>query len=896
MEHKSSMPRILLEAVVKMDKLISNRNNKLNRIDADFPGTKIRSKDYPIRKQRVEMVLRDFETEWVIALRNLDELCKRIRARQPHLNQLQGNVVNADMRYPDSISFGRIKLSSQNWYGYIPRLIPFPIKHALWLPDLPREHRYTHQLVLRLLQCLPIGSIELITVDPLRLGASLGPFLPLLNEKSIFPHQHIISRSDEIEELLGRLTSYIEDLVQNKFKSEIKEWSKYNSIQSTTHLKYKLLLLYGIPEQLTDKSLWFLGRLLEFGPKCGVLTILAINEERMSDRKYEALNKVISKYCKRADNIIPGEYIEQALSEIDVVEEEEFWPNDSNLRVFLDVLIDYYRNNSRFDRSITDLWDSDKFLQLNSSNDLTCPIGWAEDGKEIMFSIGGVNTEHHVLLAGRSGSGKSNLLHVLIHSLCHRYSPTELDIYLLDYKQGTEFYLYSSPPLPHARLVAVESDPEYGITVLTHLVGILEDRAKEFKKYAARDFHEYRDTSQTQIERILLIIDEFQVLFSEGRQIADPAEKMINQLLRQGRAFGIHVLLATQTLKGIQTMSMSQLVSQIGCRIALSCTEEDSSLILGSTNWEAATLKSPPEAILNNSNGAKSANQRFLIPFADKTICSNHIAEIRNKAQDQSINKDTVVFDGSRLPAIPEMSVYYSMGNDTIQLMIGEQLKFRNDPMSIVFLNKPSSNLLISGYSDVIHDGLFDSLMRSLRYSKAVDEVIYLNGRGIDPDCIAHNIYQSPIVPMRLCQSVTDLTLHELVGEKFTKRRVIIIDGLEYVKELHPPQLGFRPNKSETGHSIQDDFKQLIEEGPSKGTFVIAFLDNWRRCLNSCKDLFLHFEMRVGYCMNEDDAGSFLSGTIGKLRGLEADNRAVFINRLKNQIVWFRPYASGGKT
>ena len=52
--------------------------------------------------------------------------------------------------------------------------------------------------------------------------------------------------------------------------------------------------------------------------------------------------------------------------------------------------------------------------------------------------------------------------------------------------------------------------------------------------------------------------------------------------------------------------------------------------------------------------------------------------------------------------------------------------------------------------------------------------------------------------------------------------------------------------------------------------------------------------MRVGFCMNEDDAGLFVSGTIGKFKGLETENRAVFADHLKNRINWFRPYINRG--
>ena len=49
--------------------------------------------------------------------------------------------------------------------------------------------------------------------------------------------------------------------------------------------------------------------------------------------------------------------------------------------------------------------------------------------------------------------------------------------------------------------------------------------------------------------------------------------------------------------------------------------------------------------------------------------------------------------------------------------------------------------------------------------------------------------------------------------------------------------------------------KRIADAGPSKGTFVFAFIDNWRCCAGPCKDLFGLFELRVAFCMNEDDAG-----------------------------------------
>lgn len=891
--NRESMLKRLFDAVGALNHAIAQRAQKVDRIEKDYPGEKLKTEAYNTRKQRLATVNQEFEKEWVSALKHLDELCKKVRQRQPHLNELAVKNINTGTRFPDALAFGRMYLTYQNWKGYIPRLIPFPFKKSLWLPDQTAGHRLIHQLMLRLMHCMPVGNVEITAADPLRLGTSLDPFLSLLKVKRLFPKQRLLTRSDELENTLAQLTDYVEDLLQNKFKGEIKSWSAYNEANSSNPIPYKLLLIFGVPEQLTDKSFWYLSRLLEHGPACGVLPVLTIDESRLEDRKFTGLRTAIDKYSKRMDSIVPAEILTKHVSEISVVEEQEFWPGRSELTDFLASISDRYEQSSKFSKSLTDLWCNSDYWGHDAVQGIQVPIGWTSKGEIVPFSIGGVNTQHHVLLAGRSGSGKSNLLHVLIHSLCHAYSASELNIYLLDYKQGTEFSVYASPPLPQAKLVATESDPEYGVTVLAHLTEELEKRAREFKHRSVRDFYEYREFSTAKLPRILLIIDEFQILFSEGRQVAEPAEKMLNQLLRQGRAYGIHVLLATQTLKGIQSLSMGQLISQIGCRIALACSEEDSAMILGNSNWEASKLSSPPEGIINNFNGEKSANQRFLIPFADRELCKDHIAKITQVADQRGYCGSTKVFNGSQLPEMPTVDWFNSKKHETIQLHLGDRLSFEAEPLSLAFVNRPLSNLLISGYNDVIHDGLLTSILQSLDSQDGIDEIIYFNGRSIIPVGASKYLDGSGEKTVSKHESVPALNLTEISEELKQSKRIVIIDGLDSTKEFHYGPASFRPVKKDEPPSPQESLKKILEDGPLQGTFVIAFADNWKRCNSSCKDLLGFFEMRVGFCMNEDDAGSFVSGAIGKFKGLETDNRAVFVNRLKNQVSWFRPYING---
>jgi len=887
---KEPIHKSLFDAVGALNKAVVQRDLKVKCIDQDYPGEKLKSDAYNARKQRLVIVNQEFEKEWISALQNIDALCRIIRQRQPHLNELTAENINTGIHFPDAVAFGRIHLTYHNWKGYIPHLIPFPFKKSFWLPDHEKANRLMHQLLLRLLHCMPVGNIEISAADPLKLGTSLGPFLSLLKVTQLFPEQRMLTRSDELENALFQVTNYVEDLLQNKFKGEINNWSTFNSENSTNTLPYKLLLIFGVPEQLTDKSLWYLARLLEHGPVCGVLPVLAIDEDRLKDRKFIELRSAIDKHSRKIDSIVPADLLTNHASQISAVEEQEFWPGRSKLTDFLVSISNKYEQNSKFSKGLTDLWGNSDYWRGNSIQGVRVPIGWTADGEIAFFSIGGVNTEHHVLLGGRSGTGKSNLLHVLIHSLCHTYSPSELNIYLLDYKQGTEFSVYAFPPLPQAKLVATESDPEYGVTVLAHLTEELEKRAREFKRCSVRDFYEYRESSVAELPRILLIVDEFQILFSEGRHVAEPAEKMLNQLLRQGRAYGIHVLLSTQTLKGIQSLSMGQLISQVGCRVALACSEEDSAMILGNSNWEASKLNSPPEGIINNSNGAKSANQRFLIPFADRGLCKEHIAKLSQIADQRGFCGSTRIFNGSRLPAMPTAEWFNSKSHGVVQLYLGERLSYEEEPLSLTLVNRPSSNLLITGYNDTIHDGLLASIIQSLGSQNGITEIIYFNGRSIVPVGALKHLDGLSNKPVLKHESVTSLNLNEIFSELQQSKRILIIDGLDSTKEFHSGLASFRPVKKDEPLSPQESLKKILEDGSQQGTFVIAFVDNWKRCNSSCKDLIGFFEMRIGFCMNEDDAGSFVSGAIGKLKGLETDNRAVFADRLKNQVVFFRPY------
>src|SRR5262249_19793537 len=263
----------------------------------------------------------------------------------------------------------------------------------------------------------------------------------------------------------------------------------------------------------------------------------------------------------------------------------------------------------------------------------------------------GHGTAQHALVAGKTGSGKSTLLHALITQIALTYSPDEVELYLVDFKKGVEFKTYATHELPHAGVVAVESEREFGLSVLQRLDAELKHRGERFRQAGVTDLGAYRQAQPSTnghkdvpsaeawrsteasalMPRIMLIVDEFQEFFVEDDKVAQEAALLLDRLVRQGRAFGMHVLLGSQTLGGAYSLARST-IDQMAVRIALQCSEADAQLILSKDNNAARLLSRPGEAIYNNQNGLIEGNDLFQVVWLDEVRRDKILSDIRKRA------------------------------------------------------------------------------------------------------------------------------------------------------------------------------------------------------------------------------------------------------------------------
>lgn len=355
----------------------------------------------------------------------------------------------------------------------------------------------------------------------------------------------------------------------------------------------------------------------------------------------------------------------------------------------------------------TELHNIDRLWTESSVDGLTFCVGkYGVNNMEI--TIGDeINQRHNAVITGAVGQGKSNLISVIIHSLCIRYSPKELQLYLLDFKEGVTFKAFSNigkeDYLPHARTLGLESDVSFGLAVLNSLYTEYRNRMKLLKANNVKSIRELRkQLPDLVLPRIVVVIDEFQMMFGEdnytGQKIADMLEKSV----RLFRAAGIHFILASQTLIGNMALAHNKdsIFSQIPVRIALKNSESEARAVLSMDNAAAAYVR-PRESIVNLDYGVLSQNHKTVIAFADEAELRPVRRIMWKKAR--SYTEAPYVFESER-------RITVSSGIESIQAfrrksrvpvaLIGDRVSLDGEKIALPMIHEPGRNIAVFGTPD----------------------------------------------------------------------------------------------------------------------------------------------------------------------------------------------------
>lgn len=269
----------------------------------------------------------------------------------------------------------------------------------------------------------------------------------------------------------------------------------------------------------------------------------------------------------------------------------------------------------------------DSWWNGNSSATIFLSIGLNNFDKTQYLTLG-ENSANHVLISGCVGSGKSQLMHLVLTIAMMIYSPNEIQIYILDLKEGIEYKHYNDHQLPHVRKVAAGVGRETGYEILQEIDEELALRKEMITQNGFSSLCEYRQLEQINVPRILCIIDEFQSLFAWSDYVYSNSSIILDRLVREGSTLGMHLLLSSQTLSQADDLLLETL-KKITLRIAFSSNHiEEARAILADGNLAPTQLSKPGEAIYNEDSGAVQGNKHFQAAYISMDELKCYLEEI----------------------------------------------------------------------------------------------------------------------------------------------------------------------------------------------------------------------------------------------------------------------------
>lgn len=193
------------------------------------------------------------------------------------------------------------------------------------------------------------------------------------------------------------------------------------------------------------------------------------------------------------------------------------------------------------------------------------PLGIDLAGK-LRFADLSSPVNSHLLVAGTSGSGKSEWLRTALTGLTATNTPDTLRLVLIDPKRNAFADLKDSPFLLTKHSLIHPPD-QSAVDALYILVDEMEIRYRAFEPHGARDLDEYIRKSGDRKPRIVCVCDEYADLIAPSKTIRRQIEGAISRLGAKARAAGIHLIVATQ--RPSRDMVAGALKANMSCSVAL---------------------------------------------------------------------------------------------------------------------------------------------------------------------------------------------------------------------------------------------------------------------------------------------------------------------------------------
>lgn len=209
----------------------------------------------------------------------------------------------------------------------------------------------------------------------------------------------------------------------------------------------------------------------------------------------------------------------------------------------------------------------------------------------------------HVLVAGTTGAGKSELLRTLVASLAVSSSPRHLTFVLIDFKGGSAFDACAR--LPHVTGIVTDLDDHLASRALRCLDAELRHREARLRDVGADDLADLRRRAPDgePLPRLVVVVDEFATLAAE---LPDFVDSLVG-VAQRGRSLGVHLVLATQRPSGAVS---DRIRANTALRVALRVqAAADSTDVIDAPGAAALPRRCPGRALVRLGPGELVAVQ-----------------------------------------------------------------------------------------------------------------------------------------------------------------------------------------------------------------------------------------------------------------------------------------------
>ncbi len=398
---------------------------------------------------------------------------------------------------------------------------------------------------------------------------------------NVYKYAQLYLSNQDISDGLKSLDQYISRVaIETAGFENVQAYNTSANAKDRGMIPMQMVVIQNFPAGFNDGDMELLGKLIKNGGQRGIFIILQY--DRKNKKIFE--EKIDAPTEHRMNGVIletQGEYL-TAHDYSGAVELKILSGGD---RDFIQKIVDEKTKVREVDNRFASLMSvQGPFGMEDATKGIVIPFALDHRGNVCTFTLAQA-TNAHGLISGVAGSGKSTLLHMIISSVCMRYTPQDVELWLVDYKI-TEFasYKYNTPP--HVKFLGLSKGEDFTFAFLDKIYEEYERRQRSIKQAdiekkmhgesanitSITDFRGYY--GKDSMSRLLIIIDEFHVMAQQVYERPEYRQKLEN-ILAEGRAMGITMLLSDQAvtvgLKGLTEKGRKQ----IKCRLAMANDVEE---------------------------------------------------------------------------------------------------------------------------------------------------------------------------------------------------------------------------------------------------------------------------------------------------------------------------------